>query len=343
MGKLPPIRIDKNVNEAPHAVILGAGASRASFPQGDKYGRKLPLMTDFVETVGIGEFLSEHGVEHPDRNFEEIYDRLYRQTDRRQILQQLETLVYEYFAQMMIPDKPTLYDELILCLRAKDIIASFNWDPLLIQAYRRNSHIKGLPKIVFLHGNVGVGACDNDKVKGYADRRCSKCDKPFTKSPLLFPIRDKNYKERPFIANEWLELEAHLKYAFIVTIFGYSAPSADINAKSLMKLAWDKNEWRELSEMELIDIKGRNELSENWKEFITREHYGTFTEPRKSLIFLYPRRSCDAFAWAILQSDPWYDKPLPRFSSLHELQEWVQPLVLEELRYEERDEPIAKF
>jgi hypothetical protein len=35
---------------------------------------------------------------------------------------------------MEIPDHVTLYDELLLTLRSKDLIATFNWDPLLLQA-----------------------------------------------------------------------------------------------------------------------------------------------------------------------------------------------------------------
>jgi len=37
----------------PHVVLLGAGASYAAFPDGDKNGRKLPLLKDFVEVIGL--------------------------------------------------------------------------------------------------------------------------------------------------------------------------------------------------------------------------------------------------------------------------------------------------
>jgi hypothetical protein len=37
--------------ERAHVVILGAGASLAAFPDGDKYGIKLPLMNNLVETL----------------------------------------------------------------------------------------------------------------------------------------------------------------------------------------------------------------------------------------------------------------------------------------------------
>ena len=38
----------------PHVVLLGAGASYAAFPNGDKNGRKLPLLKDFVQVIGLG-------------------------------------------------------------------------------------------------------------------------------------------------------------------------------------------------------------------------------------------------------------------------------------------------
>lgn len=34
--------------QKPHVVVLGAGASRATCPDGDKNGRKIPLMRDFT-------------------------------------------------------------------------------------------------------------------------------------------------------------------------------------------------------------------------------------------------------------------------------------------------------
>ena len=39
------------VINSPHVVILGAGASRASFPDGDKNGIELPLMCDLAQKL----------------------------------------------------------------------------------------------------------------------------------------------------------------------------------------------------------------------------------------------------------------------------------------------------
>ena len=43
----------------PHVVIVGAGASRAAFPDGDRNGALLPLMVDFVDVVGLAQALEE--------------------------------------------------------------------------------------------------------------------------------------------------------------------------------------------------------------------------------------------------------------------------------------------
>jgi hypothetical protein len=45
--------INQIIVEKPHVVILGASASYGAFPHGTKHGRKLPLMNNLVETLGL--------------------------------------------------------------------------------------------------------------------------------------------------------------------------------------------------------------------------------------------------------------------------------------------------
>ncbi|WP_342533324.1 hypothetical protein MHB40_20365 [Lysinibacillus sp. FSL K6-0057] len=105
---------------------------------------------------------------------------------------ELENRIYDYFNKFEIPDEPTIYDFLILSLTNKDLIATFNWDPLLTQAYQRCSNItRNLPELVFLHGTVSLGICYKDKSAGLIDECCSKCRNPFEKIPLLYPVREK--------------------------------------------------------------------------------------------------------------------------------------------------------
>ena len=43
----------------PHVVILGAGASCAAIPLGDKYGRKISAMSGFIDKLGLNEIISK--------------------------------------------------------------------------------------------------------------------------------------------------------------------------------------------------------------------------------------------------------------------------------------------
>ena len=140
--------------EKPQVVILGAGASCAAFSEGDKNGRKLPVMDNFVEVLGLGDILSRVNIKFGSNNFEDIYDKLYQSEEFDGVRKELEKVVYDYFVRMEIPDEPTIYDHLLLSLRGKDVVATFNWDPLLVQAYRRNCKKADLPRLLFLHGNA---------------------------------------------------------------------------------------------------------------------------------------------------------------------------------------------
>ena len=123
----------------PHVVILGAGASRAALPTGDRQRRRLPAMTDFVEVVGLQQMLDEAGIEWRNRNFEDVHSDLFSQSGQKALSGSVERAVFEYFAVLELPEHPTIYDRLVLSLRPKDIIATFNWDPFLIQALQRNN------------------------------------------------------------------------------------------------------------------------------------------------------------------------------------------------------------
>ncbi|ACG72774.1 hypothetical protein AnaeK_1545 [Anaeromyxobacter sp. K] len=125
----------------PHVVLLGAGASLAALPNGDKRGVKPPLMANFISTLGLESLLRDHGVKHIPDNFETLYSSLHGKSEYQPLLTELEQRVYEYFAAFELPDTPTLYDHLLLSLRDQDFIATFNWDPLLVQAYIRNRKV----------------------------------------------------------------------------------------------------------------------------------------------------------------------------------------------------------
>src|SRR3989338_3867178 len=184
MHRLHHLMYDEN--HSPHVVLLDAGASLASFKEGDAYKRILPLMNNFVEVVGLNKLLEKNEINYNNQNFEEIYNDLSENEKYNALVRSIEEKTFEYFSQLKIPSTPTIYDYLVLSLREKDIIATFNWDPLLLQAYARNSGVKRLPRLEFLHGNVGMGVCVKDKVMGHIWNRCSKCKEFLKPVKLLY-------------------------------------------------------------------------------------------------------------------------------------------------------------
>jgi len=54
----------------PHVLLLGAGASVAALPKGDKNGRILPVMNNFVEVLELHQVLKKHGISYNGENFE---------------------------------------------------------------------------------------------------------------------------------------------------------------------------------------------------------------------------------------------------------------------------------
>ena len=66
------LKLETSINNSPHLVILGAGASRAACPNGDKNGKKLPLMRDLGEVLDINSIVKDYDLRFDDGNFEEF-------------------------------------------------------------------------------------------------------------------------------------------------------------------------------------------------------------------------------------------------------------------------------
>jgi len=330
MPRIPAYDPQTDVVQSPHVVIVGAGASRATCPSGDRNGLKLPVMNDLVDVVGLSSVFESEGLTELGDNFEDIYDNLASSKSRVKLRAEIESHIRGYFARLELPTSPTIYDYLLLSLQEKDLIATFNWDPLLPQAYMRNSRAAKLPRIAFLHGNVSLGVCASDRVQGWLGSACRKCRKPFVPSELLFPVRQKNYNSSPQLTSEWKGLRFYLEHAYFLTIFGYSAPTSDAAAVNQMRRTWSQNPTKELAQTEIIDIKGSQELHATWKRFIVRSHYITPKRFNDSYLAWHPRRSCDALFAATLMNDPWPDDWMPTFETLSDLHTWIEPLVHEE-------------
>lgn len=311
----------------PHVVILGAGASLAVFPEGDKNGNKLPLMCNFVETMGLDSEFGERVLDYKDKNFEDIYSDLYQNSKYRDLVEVINTRVWDYFSNLELPPNPTIYDHLVLSLRGKDLIATFNWDPFLYYACWRNHNVTELPKVVYLHGNVAVGYCLKDMEAGLVNTKCSKCGEKYVPSRFLFPIKQKNYHKDPFIKSEWGTLRLYLKYAYMLTIFGYSAPYSDVEAIKIMKDAWGSPWSRNLEQTEIIDVKPEYVLRDAWEGFIHTHHYNVTDDFYKSSVGLFPRRTCEAEWNSTMECRFLEQNPIPKELGFKELWEWYTSLI----------------
>lgn len=311
----------------PHVVILGAGASAAAFPQGDRNGRKLPVLNDLMEALGIDKLLTAHSIEFAGKNFEEVYSDLVVYGQYPAVVGEIETRVRDYFNDLKLPDAPTIYDHLVLSLRPKDLIATFNWDPFLYTACWRNHRKAPLPITVYLHGNVAIGYCEADWTKGRNGANCSKCGKPYTSSKLLFPVKQKDYNSDPFTRSEWNALKDRLRDAYMVTVFGYSAPKTDVEAVALLKEGWGQSHNRELEQIELIDVKNEDTLLATWQDFIHTHHYQTTDNFYDSWIAKHPRRTCEAMWNQLMECQFLDDNPIPHDHDFDELLQWYKPLI----------------
>jgi len=281
-------------------------------------------MADFVEIVGIETIIKNAGYD-PAQNFEKIYSDIHK-AGAKDTLDELDAAVRAHFSSLLLPDEPTLYDYLILSLRQKDMIVTFNWDPLLIQAYKRWRHLgMVLPELAFLHGNVDLGIDLKNKTYTFLS------DKPhLSPTQLLYPVEKKDYNSDSFIEDQWQRATDYLREAYYVTIFGYSAPKTDVEARALLLDAWRDNKTRTLAQFSIVDIRDEDEVEKAWSDFLDGVHGGASTDILNSYLMYHPRRTCEAFAFATLQQRPWREDRFPRVKTLKELEDWVKPLLQEE-------------
>ena len=313
--------------ERPHVVILGAGASLAAFQNGDRNGRRLPVIKNFVDVLGLTDLLVDHGLNPPFDDFESLYSDIALDASKATLRQEIERRVYDYFAALELPDTPTLYDHLILSLRPKDVIATFNWDPFLWQAAARNFKFGKVPTLLFLHGNVAIGYCPHCKVVLRRGQHCNTCGRVVVPSPLLYPIKQKNYQSDPAIANHWKRLEAALKSAWTITLFGYGAPKTDVEAIKLMKTAWGDKEARNLEETEIIDIRSEDDLTSVWSPFIHSHHYSISKSFYDSYMAKHPRRSGEALWQCLMEARFIEGADFPKDKDFDSLYDWLKPKI----------------
>jgi len=301
------------MEQSPHVVLLGAGASIACIPNGDKNGKRISAME------GIRKHIDLNWYKGNEENLEEIYQEL----SDEQLKTKLENLLFDYYSKFQIPDNPTVYDHLIVSLTKKDLIASFNWDSLLIQAYQRCLKITDdLPHVVFLHSNtwewykidkdnVFTGVWQKElplKPGGYiVSEDGTRC----TRAKLLYPVKNKNYDDDPFIKKSWEIFKFNLNKCFMLTIFGYSAPQSDSVAMETIREAFlflnNDNSINGLSNFKQITfINPCKNIIKNFENIICRTGV-SFIETMND----YVRRVDDFYCQSQTFLDTW-----PRLSSL---------------------------
>lgn len=319
----------------PHIVILGAGATMAAIPNGDRNGKRCSVMKGFIENMGLTDLLSSVDFKTDSDNLEEIFSELKNRPECNDIVTELENRIISNFAEFIIPDEPTIYDYLLLSLRSKDYIFSFNWDDLIIQAYQRAWKIThDLPQLVFLHGNIGVGKCPScGAVEALRNIHCRECGNELARSKILFPIKEKNYGDDPYIKNCWEGFLDILSRATIVTIFGYSAPKSDAMAIEAMQKAFSST-FRKLDQIEVIDLKSEHDLWETWDDFAepTNFHFKTCRTFFDSILSEFPRRSVEGY-WKRNFCNWWGSSgvQLEACRSFDELEAHLTPIIDNEL------------
>lgn len=326
------LKYEMSFKKRPHVVLLGAGASVATIPRGDKNGKRISAMKGFIEKLGMSSIISSISLVTDSDNLEDVYMEMYERDDCNQQRKLLEERIVNYFSDFELPDEPTIYDMLILSLTKKDLIATFNWDPLLVQAYSRCTKItNNLPQLAFLHGNVAVATCEKDMILGRPYDYCPKCGKRLSGIPLLYPIREKNYESNPYIAFSWKQLSHYLEKAYRLTIFGYSAPKSDKAAIDMLKKAWGRVTDRNLEEIEIIDIRPEDEVIASWEEFIHTHHYSVWDNFFDSALGKFPRRTCELL-FDNTQKNKWMhgNKGFKKEMNFEEIKTFLQDLLEDE-------------
>ena len=101
---------------------------------------------------------------------------------------------------------------------------------------------------------------------------------------------------------------------------------------------WGECAKRVLEEIEIIDVLPEEELIRTWDLFIHSHHYGTMNDLRYSLLWRYPRRSCESFWNMTMQLAPDKERHPPEDVDLSTLRDWYCKAIEQEIQYEE---PVA--
>jgi hypothetical protein len=312
--------LENPLNTYRHVVLLGAGASRAAFPDGDASGRCLPLMPDLMSVINLLPLFEKAGIEIGEEgNFEDIYSRLFGNPEYADTMEEVERRIEDYFSSLSLPNRATIYDRILVSLRPTDAVFTFNWDPFLFDAYQRNRDAVPLPEIFFLHGNIRIGACRDHDRWGARGVRCPDCRQLFSDVPLCYPSPQKDYSES-YIHRSMEAARTMFSNAFTITIYGYGAPKSDKFAVELLQRAWFKDSPRALEHIEIIDNAPPSILEDRWSPFTPTLHYQIRKTFEESRIAYWPRRTCESWLPPMKNGIPCEKFPITNTDNLLELQ-----------------------
>lgn len=102
----------------PHVVILGAGASCAAIPKGDKNGKKISAMRGFIDELGLRKVLDRVELHTKSDNLEDIYmeldSRSHEEPECNKVKYELDSSIRRNMSEYQLPDEPNIYDFLVL-------------------------------------------------------------------------------------------------------------------------------------------------------------------------------------------------------------------------------------
>ena len=117
----------------------------------------------------------------------------------------------------------------------------------------------------------------------------------------------------------------------MITVFGYGAPSSDVEAIKLFKSAWGALEDRSNEEFSFINIEDEETCIEKWKDFVYTHHYRYSQSFYDSYIAMFPRRSCQVeFATHHGNISHRTDLGFRKGLSFEDLMDMTYPLLCEE-------------
>ena len=109
------------VSMAPHVVILGAGASLAAIPNGDKNGKCISAMDGFVSRFGLSDLLKGIELKTYSDNIEDVYSEIADRPELTNLRKEMEWRIWSEMSNLRIPDTPTVYDFLLLGMSFDEI------------------------------------------------------------------------------------------------------------------------------------------------------------------------------------------------------------------------------